>query len=141
MTKETFPLTIDRTAAWLVQKAVQPSITLPEEMDGTPVYVWQKNARALREKINNTILRFEDEPETDEVIIEIARDEAWILDQVLPFDQSDTHVDILLQVFRGLWHLDNNILPMTIVNEPEVPTQQQVKEMLDSHFGGNLTLT
>ena len=129
---ETFSLTLDRMAAWVIQKAVQPGIQLPDNMDGIPVYIWQKNARALREKVNNTILRFEDEPETEEVTIDIGRDEAWILDQTIPFDQTEAGVDILLQVFRGLWRLDKN--------EPEVPTQEQVKDMLDSHFG-NLTLT
>ncbi len=120
MDDELFTITLTRDSAWTIQKAVQPGIPLPDMMKEAPVYIWQQTARELREKVNNTILRFEDEPETDKVEIDIGRDEAWLLDQNLELDgMQGTQTSLLFQVFRGLWKLDNGGLDVLINGEGE----------------------
>lgn len=134
---ETFPLVLSRESAWLIQQLVRPGVPLGPDMDGAPVYIWQHWARELREKVNNTILRFEDETETEEVEIDIGREEAWMLDQQLQLDGSvGPGTELIIQIMRGLWVLDHKGLnfPTQLVNGPPEPPQQVIKDMLDTHW-------
>lgn len=129
----TFPITLTRTGAWMVQQTIRPGVPLGDQMSGTPVYLWQQQAHLLREKINNTILRFEDEPETADVDIEITPEEAWLLDQNLPVETNDG-VNLLLQIFRGLWGINNPGLPTKIVQEPLGQSKDVIKDILDTRW-------
>lgn len=131
----TFPITINRRGAWFIQQTVRPGVPLGDTMVGTPVYLWQQHAHSLREKVNNTILRFEDEPETENVDINITSEEAWLLDQNVPVDGTPNEgADLLLQIFRGLWSLDNPGLPTTIVQEPLQPSKDVIRDILDTRW-------
>ena len=129
----TFPITLTRTGAWMIQQTIKPGVPLGDLMSGTPVYLWQQQAHMLREKINNTILRFEDEPETVDVDIEITPEEAWLLDQNLPVETNDG-ANLLLQIFRGLWRLENPDLPTKIVQEPLQLSKDVIKDILDTRW-------
>ena len=72
----------------------------------------------LRRKVNDVILRFEDEPETQTVEIDVDEKEAWIIDQAVAYDGTGGHItDLLLRLFRGLWGLEYG-LPPILVPEP-----------------------
>lgn len=72
----------------------------------------------LRRKVNDVILRFEDEPETQTVEIDIDEDEAWIIDQAVAYDGNGGSItELLICIFRGLWGLEYN-LPSVLVQEP-----------------------
>lgn len=136
----TFTISLSRESAWTIQKAIQPGVPLPDSMKEAPVYTWQQCARGLREKVNNTILRFEDEEEIDEVEVDIGREEAWLLDQNLELDgPKGPSTDLMFQVFRGLWKLDNGGIGIVTENIPEEPPKELVKDLLESKFGDNLT--
>jgi hypothetical protein len=111
-------------------------------MKEAPVYTWQQCARGLREKVNNSILRFEDEEEIDQVEVDIGRNEAWLLDQNLELDgPKGPSTDLMFQVFRGLWKLDNGGLGITGEDVPEDPPKDLIKDLMDSKFGNDLTST
>ncbi len=134
----TFTINLNRESAWTIQQAIQPGVPLPDSMKEAPVYVWQTWARGLREKVNNSILRFEDEEEIDEVEVDIGREEAWLLDQNLELDgPKGPSTDLMFQVFRGLWKLDNGGLDVTEEDVPEDPPKELVKDLIDSKFGSN----
>lgn len=137
---DTFTINLNRDSAWIIQKAVQPGVPLPDSIKEAPVYVWQSWARTLREKVNNSILRFEDEEETDEVEVDIGREEAWLLDQNLELDgPKGPSTDLMFQVFRGLWRLDNGGFDVTVEDIPEDPPKAWVADALSEHFGDDLT--
>ena len=129
-----FPITLTRRGAWIIQQTIKPGVPLGREMAGSPVYLWQQQAHALREKVNNTILRFEDEPETLDVDIDITAEEAWLLDQNLPIETTDG-ANILLQIFRGLWSIEHPELPTRMVQEPPLGLSKDiVKDMLETRW-------
>lgn len=114
---KSFTVSLDRQSAWIIQHAIQPGVPLPDSMKEAPVYTWQQWARELRQKVNNTILRFEDEPDTEDVEIDIGREEAWLLDQNLELDgPKGPSTNLMFQVFRGLWKLENGGLYLTSEN-------------------------
>ena len=135
-----FPLTLTRTGAWIIQQLVRPGVPLGHMMEGSPVHLWQQYAMQLREKVNNTLLRFEDEPETKQIDIDVTREEAWLLDQNINVDMGmrNDGADILLQLFRGLWTLDNPGLPRTMAIEPEIPSADIIKDLLDTRWNDKL---
>ena len=136
----TFTINLTRESAWTIQQAIQPGVPLPDSMKEAPVYTWQQCARGLREKVNNTILRFEDEEGIDEVEVDIGREEAWLLDQNLELDgPKGTSTNLMFQVFRGLWKLDNGGLGITEEVVPEDPPKDLIKDLIDSKFGDDLT--
>ena len=113
----TFTLSLTRMSAWAIQQAVKPLAT-------TATVEQRRDMLHLRRKINDAILRFEDEPETLTVEIDVYEKEAWIIDQAVAYDGTGGHIcDLLLQLFRGLWSLEYG-LPATLVPEPklEVPS-------------------
>ena len=131
----TFPITINRSGAWFIQQTIRPGVPLGDMMMGTPVYLWQQHARLLREKVNNSIIRFEDEPETENVDIDITPEEAWLLDQNVPMDgTAHESADLLLQIFRGLWGLEHPGLPIKMIQEPLQPSKDTVKDLLDTRW-------
>ena len=136
---DTFTISLNRESAWTIQKAVQPGIPLPDSMKEAPVYTWQTWARELREKVNNSILRFEDEEETEKVEIDIGREEAWLLDQNLELDgMQGASTGLLFQVFRGLWRLDNGDFDVITRGIPEDPPKELIKDLLESEGYGRL---
>ena len=133
MYDETFPISLDREGAWMIRSLVRPGPPFSGILLDSPAYKYQQHARDLREKVNNTILRFEDEPETATVDINIGRDEAWLLDQGLQIDgERGVGTDLLIQIFRGLWNLDNSYLPRKIVAEPTIPSRNIVQDIIDT---------
>ena len=129
----TFPVTLTRKSAWNLQQAITPGVPLGTNMVGTPVHLWQACAHGLRQKVNNTILRFEDEPETETVEIEITSEEGWLLDQNVPVG-GDGGADILIQVFRGLWGLEHPSIPNRLVPEPPLPPKDLIRDLLDTRW-------
>lgn len=137
---DTFTINLNRESAWTIQKAVQPGVPLSDVLKDAPVYTWQSCARGLREKVNNTILRFEDEGDIDTVEIDIDRGEAWLLDQNLELDgPKGSSTDLMFQIFRGLWKLDNGGMDIVTGNIPEDPPKEWVADVLSEHFGDDLT--
>lgn len=129
---QTFPIMVDRKVVWVLQQVVHPGMPFPktDQTMAMPAYRWQQYALAMRWKVNAAILRFEDEPDTKEIELNITEAEGWILDQNVQFDgPAGAGSLLLIQIFRGMWHLRmdemGSPLPHELVPEPQpIPAEQ-----------------
>ena len=129
--EDTFTLVLTRDIAWILQQSIHPDMPLGAHGMGHPAGQWQETALDLRRKVNNALLRFEDEPETPVVEIGVDEGAAWIIDRNVPFDgKGGAGTDVLLQCFRGLWQLDFQGLPDHFIAEQPVPSQEEVNRLL-----------
>ena len=104
----TFPVTVDRKGVWMIQQVVHPGMPFPktDQTMSMPAYRWQQYALALRWKVNACILRFEDEPDTMQIELNLTEAEGWILDQNIQFDgAAGVGALLLIEIFRGMWHI------------------------------------
>ena len=125
-TDPTFVVVVDRKLAWAIQQSVHPGMPFlkTDQTMAIPAFRWQQYAFAMRWKVNAAILRFEDEPDTVQIELNLTEAEGWILDQSIPFDGDAGMGGLLLvQVFRGMWHLRMDEmglrLPAHMVPEPQ----------------------
>ena len=122
MTERTFPLKLSHDAAWFLRNRITPGPHL--NITGFPTSA-QEMLQDFRKKINSAILRFKDEEGLEEVEIDVGEDEAWLLDQALPFDGLDgICTQLLTQVFRGLWGLEHGI-PGQLADDPRAGWNNQ----------------
>ena len=113
---EQFPIQVDDGMAWLLREQLRPGMAVSNAPDNAQE--WQRWVFELRQKVNDTILRFLDEPDLNVLPIHIGEQEAWIIDAVVPYDGTGgSGTEILIQLFRGLWGLEFG-LPTELVPEP-----------------------
>jgi hypothetical protein len=129
----TFPVMVERKGVWMIQQVVHPGMPFPktDQTMALPAYRWQQYALALRWKVNAAILRFEDEPDTMQIELNLTEAEGWILDQNIQFDgAAGVGALLLIEIFRGMWHLRmeemGSTLPSELVPEPApVPAEEK----------------
>ncbi len=133
----TFPVMVDRKGVWMIQQVAHPGMPFPttDQTMSMPAYRWQQYALALRWKVNAAILRFEDEPDTMQIELNLTEAEGWILDQNIQFDgAAGVGALLLIEIFRGMWSLRMDemgmSLPHQLIPEP-APTPAEEKPEKD----------
>lgn len=120
-TDSTFTLTLDLSTAWLIREYLRPGveITWPPESAQAKVDVI---VRSFRREVNNAILRLMDEEDLKTVDIDCTEGAAWAIDAQVSHDGSGGNgTALLVQVMRGLWHLDIGHIVSNTVKEAEDP--------------------
>lgn len=101
---ETFEVPLSHAAAWMISQKVCPGPSFGGHQAWKPIV-------ALRYKVNEILLKFDANPlpagappDDRTFPLTVTIDEAWILDQVVPFDNlGGACTKLLLDLYRGLW--------------------------------------
>ena len=118
----TFPVKLTYEAAWVLRSQVRPGICPPNILPDAALLM-DKEVRNFRHKVDDVILRFNDEEdvfEKGEIEVDLTENEGWIIDASIKYDgPTGWGTDLLTQVFRGFWSLRTG-LPATLVEEPQL---------------------
>ena len=141
---ETFEVPISHAVAWMISQKVCPG----PGFGGHPAW---KSIMALRQKINEILLIFDANPLPDGAMSDdrtiplvVTIDEAWTLDQVVPFDNlGGGCTKFLLALYRGLWARYHGLPleaadPLRFANEP-LPSAPAPTIKMDEVDKGNVS--
>lgn len=122
--EETFVITLYPQTAWAIRKRIIPG---PLPFPGRDFSV------SLRTKINDVILRFEDEADIDKIDVDITEKEGWAIDSIIEYDgKGGAGTDLLIQIYRGFWSLRTG-LPQEMRPEKDVSAKQIMEELLGNN--------
>lgn len=102
----TFTIGLVPNTAWLLRSKITP---------GPRIQVAPENAALaetvydLRNKVNDALVSFTSDPERKSFPITITEEQAWIIDQVVPYDGDGIGAKLLMQIIRGLWGIKHGI--------------------------------
>jgi hypothetical protein len=115
--EETFSLKLSHEQAWMLQSLIKPNAA-PKDLPAH-IQLFRRLALPLRERVNDAILRFADEADLEEVIIDCEVQHGWLIDSILSYDgNGGSATDLLIQCFRGMWGIGYHLPTVTAEESP-----------------------